>query len=303
MRGPRTVRNVRPGEKAVGVPEGPEIHRQAQRLRFLEGTLPLWQSSYEPIASLITQVEGQRITSVTARGKAFLIQLESGLTLYAHMQLYGRWHFGNTAVPPQTNRQVRLMLSAGKKAAWLLSATDVAWLPAGQTNAHPYLARLGPDLLDSAVSVDDLVRQLGDKRFQGRQLAQLLLDQAFWAGSGNYLRSEILFCAGQAPQQRPRLMTPDERTLLARAGLALARRSLSTGGVTNHPELVRELKARRQPRRAYRHWVFNREGQPCFLCGEPVMKSVEQGRRLYRCSGCNGGADLASEFPELGEDA
>ena len=55
-----------------------------------------------------------------------------------------------------------------------------------------------------------------DKRFHKRSLAALYLDQTFIAGTGNYLRSEILHQSGVHPFDRPCDLTRKQLGLLAR---------------------------------------------------------------------------------------
>jgi endonuclease-8 len=276
------------------VPEGPEIHLQALRLQFLKDQRPYLSSSYLPE---LEQLRGRRVNQVGARGKAFLITFEGDLTLYAHMQLYGRWSFGKPGRVDRTNRQLRLSLATESQEARLYSATDIEIL--GTLEDHSYLSKLGPDLLDPQVSPIHLKARLLDKRFSGRRLAGLLLDQAFWAGPGNYLRSEILFCAGLTPETRPRDLSSTQRDQLARVAQGLARRSLQSKELTNHPCLVQKAKDAGMTRRWYRHWVFNRPGRPCWVCESPIHKEEWAGRRLYRCLECGGGGRLESDFEDL----
>lgn len=282
------------------MPEGPEIHRQAQQLRrLLEGREVQLECPFEPLSEKLMPLSGQSLRRVYARGKAFLLEFESGMTLYAHMQLYGRWKVHRQQQPPRTRRQLRLRLSCGGRSASLYSATDLHLLTMQELAQQPYLRQLGPDLLDPQVDLQALLASLHDVRFRGRQLASLLLDQNFWAGPGNYLRSEILFCAALTPELKPRQLSPDQATRLARAARLLAHRSLKTGGITHHPELVEQARQQRVPRRHYRHWVFGREGLPCWLCQQPLVKEVWSSRRLYRCYGCGGEDPRAREFPDL----
>lgn len=276
------------------MPEGPEIHAQAVRLQFLQGERPRLFSPYLPE---LEKLQGKRVKQVGAQGKAFLITFEGNRTLYAHMQLYGRWIFGKPGQTDKTNRQLRLSLSTSTQEARLYSATDIDILTSLQD--HAYLSKLGPDLLDPGVDVEQLLVPLRDKRFCKRRLAGLLLDQSFWAGPGNYLRSEILFCAGLRPEMRPCDLSPEEQHNLARAAQGLARRSLLTKGITNHPVLVQKAKKAGQTRRWYRHWVFNRLGRPCWVCESPIRKEEWSGRRLYRCLECQGGGDLELDFQDV----
>ncbi len=279
------------------MPEGPEIHGQALRLAaVLQDKVPIIHAPYLPA---LETLQGQKIVRVESWGKAFLLRFESGLTLYAHMQLYGRWTVAKAGPEPNSRRQLRLRLATPNQQALLYSATDIELLTPEQLLLHPYLRRLGPDLLDLQVASADFLGRMQDRRFQGRQLAALLLDQTFWAGPGNYLRSEILFCAGLSPELRPRDLSEQQRRDLVRAAQGLSLRSLQTKGLTNHPRQVQVQRQQGQPRRQYRHWVFNREGSPCLICGSKILKEVWSGRRLYRCCDCGGGGSLEMDFPEL----
>ena len=61
-----------------------------------------------------------------------------------------------------------------------------------QLTTHPFLQRVGPDVLDPNLTPEVVKERLLSPRFRNRQFAGLLLDQAFLAGLGNYLRVEIL---------------------------------------------------------------------------------------------------------------
>ena len=151
---------------------------------------------------------------------------------------------------------------------------------------HPYLAKLGPDALDTAVHWRDVLVQLRDKRFNGRSLAALYLDQAFVAGIGNYLRSEILFVARLHPLLRPRDCTSGELGRLARATLDITRQAYETAGVTNKPGRVARLKKAGATRRDYRFAVFARTGKPCYVCEGRILREALTSRRIYTCPNC-----------------
>jgi endonuclease-8 len=282
------------------MPEGPEIHGQARRLRaFLEGHRPAMECFYAPLQQSFEPLQGQKLDHLEARGKAFLFHFEAGQTFYAHMQLYGRWMFVQPGVAPKTNRLLRLRMATPRQEGLLFSATDLAVLTPEGLRAHPYLSKLGPDLLDPRVTTGQLIGTLQEPRFQRRQLASLLLDQSFWAGSGNYIRSEILFCAGLSPETKPSDLDGRQRHRTAGAARGLALRSLETKGLTNHPELVKRARLKGAKRATYRHWVFGREGLPCWICQTPIVKEEWGGRRLYRCLGCKGGGPQELDFPEI----
>jgi endonuclease-8 len=270
------------------MPEGPEIRRAADRIAsVIEGrTIEEAFFAFTELKPWEARLRGRRVERVEPRGKALLIRFEDGVTMYSHNQLYGRWFIRDRGVLPATGRQLRAALHTGSASALLYSASEIAVLHDEDLGVHPYLAKLGLDLLDERTTPTAVRRRLEDKRFARRALGSLLLDQGFLSGIGNYLRSEILFYAGAAPARRPADLDREERVAFARAALTITRRAYRTRGVTNDPRRVKRMRATGKPRRAYRHYVFARAGESCYACGDIVVKRTIAGRRLYLCPTC-----------------
>lgn len=270
------------------MPEGPEIRRAADALaRVLDGR-KLVHSEYR-VPGLERRgkaLAGKRVRAVRARGKALLVDFEGGLTHYSHNQLYGEWAVTPGACTQDERRTVRVVLATRTHTATLYAATQIALLPTQDVDRHPYLARLGPDALDGTTTPAVVRRQFDAPRFSQRALGSLLLDQSFVAGLGNYLRSDILFAAGLHADRRPRDLRAAERTALARAILAITRRSYRTGGITNTPARVREAARRGVARGEYRFLVYGREGEPCWTCGSRIVRREYGGRGLFECPTC-----------------
>lgn len=269
------------------MPEGPEIRRAAGRIadavlgKRVEVEFGL--ERLQPYAALLS---GETVVDVTSRGKAMLIRFSNDLTLYSHNQLYGVWYVRPKGKWPQTHRQLRVSLVADKKMALLYSASEIKILSPAELAAQPFLQRLGPDVLDAEVTLAQVLERYRDPRFARRRITALLLDQAFLAGMGNYLRSEILFLAGIHPDARPIELSPIQLQALAEASILLPRRSVETQGVLNDPERVAALKAKGLPRHAYRFYAFTRDGKPCYDCGSRIEKISAGSRRLYFCPSC-----------------
>jgi endonuclease-8 len=270
------------------MPEGPEIRLAADTVAAAIVGKPAQEVTFafdrlKPYEALLT---GDVITAVTSRGKAMLTQFASDYTIYSHNQLYGKWVIRDAYDYPETNRQLRLAIHTADKSALLYSASDITVLQNGELDAHPFLSRLGPDALDTAVTPEQIAARFMETRFRRKRLSTLLLDQGFLAGLGNYLRSEICFVAGVHPSLRPIDCTAVQINSLATASLDLTRQSYRTRGITNDLALVETLKAQGTSYRDYRWWVFGREGRPCYTCGMPIVKEPLGGRRAYFCQNC-----------------
>ncbi len=270
------------------MPEGPEIRLAADKVaKVLVGQHV--DDVYFALPELKRKqrrILGSSVTAVDTRGKAMLTRFDSGLTLYSHNQLYGRWYVTRPGTEPDTSRSLRVALHTSKGSAWLYSASDIELLTERGLAQHPFLRRIGPDILDAELKAVDIAARLQEARFVRRALSALYLDQAFLAGIGNYLRSEILFCAGIDPLRRPADLTGPERRRLASETLRISRRSYRTRGITVTRDVERHLKARGLGYRDYRFSVFRREGEPCRRCATPVSRQSAGSRGLFVCRRC-----------------
>ncbi|MDP0811661.1 endonuclease VIII, partial [Klebsiella pneumoniae] len=79
-------------------------------------------------------------------------------------------------------RVLRVKLQTADKTILLYSASDIEMLTPEQLTTHPFLQRVGPDVLDPNLTPEVVKERLLSPRFGNRQVAGLLLDQAFLAG-------------------------------------------------------------------------------------------------------------------------
>lgn len=270
------------------MPEGPEIRRAADRVaRVLVGsTVEHVGFGLPRLQRFERRLAGNVVTAVDTRGKAMLTRFDNGLTIYSHNQLYGRWYTTRRPRMPKTSRELRIELCTPTHKALLYSASDIEVLTERQLQQHPFLKRVGPDILDRELTAQQIVERLEQPEFRNRALGSLYLDQAFLAGNGNYLRSEILWAAGVDPAAKPSMFDPSSLEKLAAETLRISRRSYRTGGVTVAPGLAKSLQESGMSRGQYRFYVFGREGLPCHHCGARVERKTMGSRNLFVCPSC-----------------
>ena len=130
-----------------------------------------------------------------------------------------------------------------------------------RTSAHPFFGRIGPDILNPDLSWRDVAERLNGKAFAGRALNSVYLDQAFLAGLGNYLRSEILFVADINPACKAREL-PGANWQARPKTLEISQRSYALAGVTL-PERQPEALKKKGASYGKAVFVFGRASQPC----------------------------------------
>jgi endonuclease VIII len=270
------------------MPEGPEIKLAADKIAKDVVGKPLIEVffAFEQLKSFESTLTEAQVVSVKPQGKALLTRFNNQLSIYSHNQLYGVWYSRKAYDYPATNRQLRLAIHTEKRSALLYSASDIAVLDDDQIAAHPFLRKLGPDVLEETTTVEMVLERLQSKTFKNKGFPNLLLNQHFLGGLGNYLRSEILFVAEIHPALRPVDCSIEQLQKLATVLLEIPRQSYATKGITNSLQIVERLKKLGQTRRQYRHWVFGRQDCLCYLCNSEILKDTLGGRRVYFCPSC-----------------
>ena len=182
--------------------------------------------------------------------------------------------------PPEPIGQVRVRLLTDRTVADLRGPTACEVQLPEQVAAT--IAKLGPDPL-----VDDV--QEGEERFvatvrkKATPIGLLLMDQSVVSGIGNVYRAELLFRARQDPHTPGKLVAEDTVRALWRDWVYLLGVGVETGQMMTMDDLDEEAYARALASRDDRHWVYHREGEPCRVCGTPIVMEMAAGRKLYFC--------------------
>lgn len=260
------------------MPEGDTIFRTAESLRrWLQGrtvTKARTVFSRVPIESVV----GSTVDRVEPRGKHLLITFSNGAVLHSHMRMTGSWHVYPTGERwKRPAHQARLVLECGDRVAVCFNAPVIELLKAGHEHEHPALGGLGPDVLDPAFDIDEVLRRVVAQP-PDTTIGELLLDQRVAAGIGNIYRCEALFVAGLHPWATVGDLGPDRVREVVLVAAKLMRSNTSLGG-----NVRREMGGG-----PGRPWVYGRSGQPCRRCSTTVLGSRlgEQARSVYWCPRC-----------------
>jgi len=279
------------------MPEGPEIKRIADALekQIAGHVIDSIRFGLAPLKQWEPRLIGAKINNIETYGKAMVIRLQDvngdGLNIYSHNQLYGRWQFCKSDDYPESKRQLRLAIDCQGKSALLYSASQIAVLNNEELLQHPFIRKLGPDVLSTTTTAVHLVERLSSVRYRKRQLGAVLTDQSFVAGLGNYLRCEILFYSSIHPKFRSIELDEKKLYLLATAILKLARQSYLTAGITNDLDRAQQLMKQGEgfegvSFEAARFYVFRRQGLPCYRCGSLIEKISQAGQACFCCPRC-----------------
>ena len=226
------------------------------------------------------KVAGQRIVRVGRRAKYLLLGLESG-TLLLHLGMSGNLRVVPAATPRVPHDHFDLVLDSGRALRFNDPRRFGSLLyTSGEPDAHPLLARLGPEPFSTAFDAGYLYRIT-----RGRRVAikQLLMNSHLVVGVGNIYASEALFRARLRPGRAARSLARADAARLVRGVRTVLRQAIRSGGTTLRDYLGADGAPGYFRQRLY---VYERRGKPCRRCGTAV-RAVTQGQRsTYYCPSC-----------------
>jgi formamidopyrimidine-DNA glycosylase len=226
-------------------------------------------------------IEGARIDLVHRQGKHIIIDLESGNGASARAQ----WivHLGMTGkmlvtrpedeiekhthviASLRSGREIRFIDPRRFGRTWVV--TDEARFEAG-----------GSEPLD--IAFDDFARL-----FRGRKtpIKSALLNQKLLRGVGNIYADESLFRAGIRPRRRASSITHNDLRRLHESVQQVLKDAIAAGGSS----VSDYVNAEGSPGFfQVQHRVYDREGEPCVVCGTPIKRIVVAGRGTHYCPKC-----------------
>jgi formamidopyrimidine-DNA glycosylase len=263
------------------MPELPEVETFARSLRLeltgreIISAQLFWPRTLSMPApeEFLEQIRGQEIRQVTRRAKYLWLVLSRG-HLFLHLRMSGDLWMRPSPHLPEKHDRLHLSLSDGRT----LVFNDIrkfghVWL----TN-HPedVLGSLGPEPFDPAFTPQVLHARLLARH---RQVKPLLLDQTFLAGLGNIYTDEALYLSGVHP-----LRVSDTIVLNEAERLYQAIQSVLLAGIEHNGASIDWVYRGGNFQNYFR--VYDREGQPCLVCGTPIQRIVVGQRGTHFCPTC-----------------
>lgn len=305
------------------MPEGHSVHRIARQfaLHFVGKRISA-SSPQVRFAAGAAELDGHVMIEAKAVGKQMFLEFDNGLWLRVHLGMYGAWDFagdftadaagraidsrgedsltsmgaprvarlrmseqetaspGADVFPPDPIGAVRVRLLTDNTVADLRGPTACEVLTPDQVQAA--IDKQGPDpLIDSP--------KIGEERFvasvrkSSTPIGLLLMDQSVVSGIGNVYRAELLFRARLDPH-KPGKDVPEETVrAIWKDWTKLLKIGVQTGRMMTMDGLRGKKYEAALANREDRHWVYHRTGEPCRVCGTPIVMELVASRKLYYC--------------------
>jgi formamidopyrimidine-DNA glycosylase len=231
-------------------------------------------------AEFAARIAGQTVRAITRRAKYIVCHLDHDYFL-VHLRMTGRLYVVDKEHSEKDDRWLRLRISLENGQE--LRFSDLRRFGRVYLTANPdedIFADIGPEPLTG-----DFTPAVLQARLHRRTTAikGLLLNQAFVAGVGNIYADEALFRAKIHPTRRASTLTAGEVALLHGAILDVLR-----AGILHEGASVNWYRKPDGSQGESQHHlnVYDREGQPCPVCGTPIEKIRVTQRGTHFCPNC-----------------
>jgi formamidopyrimidine-DNA glycosylase len=270
------------------LPELPEVETiRAQLAPSVEGRVierleildPRWTMPLAP-DQVVDAVQGRGVERLGRRGKYMVWELDGDVFLLMHLRMTGTLLYDPPADAPYA--RVVITLDDGHALRFCDPRRfGTGELAIGVEARDAFFAeRLGIEPLGGELTGDRL-RALA----KGRRapIKAFLLDQRRIAGVGNIYADEALFRARIHPLRPAGSLKRDQYEALAEAVRDALTAGLKAGGAT-----IDDFRHADGVAGAFQNefQIHLREGEPCIVCGGPVVKFVAGGRGTYACETC-----------------
>jgi formamidopyrimidine-DNA glycosylase len=233
----------------------------------------------ETASEFAAGLRGRRVRGVSRRAKNIVIGVAAEL-LVVNLGMTGRLLVADAGEPVPKHLGVRMRLDDGRE----LRYEDVRrfgrlqrFLPAAW---HTRAGAMGLEPLGPAFTPETLHGLVAGS---ASPVKPWLMDQRRVVGIGNIYASEALFRASLDPRRPARSISADDARRLHDAVRAVLTEAIEFRGTTllDYRDAVGERGGFAGHLR-----VYNRAGQPCRVCGLPIVRLVQAGRSTFFCAAC-----------------
>lgn len=236
-----------------------------------------------PLATteLRAPLEGRPVERLERRGKYLIWCFEGDVFLFLHLRMTG-----NLLVDPEPGvkyERARFRFADGGPEIAFCDPRrfGTGELALGSAARDAFLdARLGVEPLGPQFTADRLRAAARGRR---APIKAFLLDQRRIAGVGNIYADEALFRARVHPLRPAGTLKRAQLELLRDAVVEVLRAGIGAGGST-----IDDFRHTDGVYGAFQDdfLVHRRLGEPCTVCGTPIVKFVAAGRGTYACEHC-----------------
>jgi formamidopyrimidine-DNA glycosylase len=221
---------------------------------------------------MAASLAGRRIASVRRHGKFILMSLQGGGYLVVHLGMTGR-----LLLSGDPGKHTHAILTLDRGVLLYDDSRQFGCIQFSQEIPERVL-KLGPDALE--VPFERFAAAL---RRRKARVKALLLDQRFLRGLGNIYADEALFRAGIHPLAVASRLRGERARRLYEGIVAVLTEAIAAGGSSISDYVNAEG---RKGFFQFSHRVYQRDGEPCAICGAAIRRILVAQRSSHFCPRC-----------------
>jgi formamidopyrimidine-DNA glycosylase len=238
------------------------------------------------------RLTGARVLQLRRRSKYILVDLDTHETLLIHLGMSGRMtvsgdplgQFVHDHPGVLKHDHVVLHMENGARVTFndprRFGAMDL--LDTQTAEAHPLLAKIGPEPLGNDFHEAHLIKVLSSKN---TPIKTALLDQSLIAGLGNIYVCEALFRAGIDPRRKAKDLSQSHATALVPIIRDILLEAIEAGGSS-----LKDFRQAGGELGYFQHSfrVYGQEGNACTAhdCTSAIERITQSGRSTFFCPTC-----------------
>lgn len=223
-------------------------------------------------------VTGKKIKMMDRRAKLLVWRFTDGSGVTTHFKLTGTLILVDKKYQP--TKHDRMIFQVGpQRLVWADIRKFGTMNYLSKADLEKTLSKFGPEPLDLKP------QQLADllKKPKTRNVKAALFDQTMLAGVGNIYADEALFRAKIKPTRRLGSLTADDRLRLAKAIQDVLKEAIKLKGTSAQDYYDAYGQEGGFEKKLN---VYQRKGQPCKVCGTPIVRTVVAQRGTHYCPKC-----------------
>ena len=269
------------------MPEAPEVQTvlstletQIQNLKILKVDVFYEKILADP--SIKELLVGQSFLQFHRIGK-YLIFITELYDFIVHLRMEGKFYLLNEIPKEKKHIHVIFSLSDGRFLCYhdTRKFGRMELYPKQEDKYNcPALKKVGWDVLDERYTPMYLYSKIHTSK---RSLKAVLLDQSIQAGIGNIYADEICFASRLDPRTRAYRLSKKDCQILVKESKRILAGAMKYGGTT-----IRSYTSSLGVTGLFqlKLHVHTKEGCPCDVCSNPVIKTFVNNRGTYICTHC-----------------
>ncbi|MCK5880481.1 MAG: bifunctional DNA-formamidopyrimidine glycosylase/DNA-(apurinic or apyrimidinic site) lyase [Sinobacterium sp.] len=269
------------------MPELPEVETSTRGIRpHIEGkTLARmvirrdnlrWAIPKRELCSL----EGERLLSVTRRGKYIVLAFNSG-SMLIHLGMSGNVRIVDASTEVAKHDHIDAVFDNGKALRLNDPRRFGCWLYTNEpVEQHDLIKKLGPEPL-----TDDFTLEYFWQRSRGKKQAvkTWLMDSNMVVGVGNIYACESLFMSKINPKTEAGKISKKRLERLHSTIRQVLSAAIEQGGTTLKDFVGSDGKPGYFKQELH---VYGRAGDPCMICHKAIKKIIQGQRSTFYCENC-----------------